>query len=111
MILARFTCPKAGQDIKLWCKECPQCQQKKISKPETSQINDGIKRFSHIHLDNVGPLSAAPDSPHWYLVNFTDRMTKWVEAEPVSSPTVVFVVFQIWHAFIHNHRQRFSFRG
>ena len=35
----------------------------------------------------MGPLSAVSDSPHRYLVSFTDRMTKWVEAQPVSSTT------------------------
>ena len=81
MILAKFTWPKVGQKIKMWCKECLQCQQNKNSrhtKPKTCQINDGITRFSHIHLDIVGPLSAIPDSPHRYPVTFTDRMTKWV---------------------------------
>ena len=92
MILARFTWPKAGQNIKFWCEECLQCQQNKISrhiKPRTCQFNDGITRFSHIHLDIVGPLSAVPDSPHRYLVTFlvSDRTTKWVEAQPVSSTT------------------------
>ena len=82
MILARFTWPKAGQNINSWCKECLQCQQNKISrqtKPKTSQINDGLTRFSHVHLDIEGQFSAVSDSPHKYLVTFTDRMTKWVE--------------------------------
>ena len=35
----------------------------------------------------MGPLSAVQDSPHRYLVTFTDRMTKCVEAQPVSSTT------------------------
>ena len=90
MILARFTWPKAGQNTKLWCKYCLQCQQNKTSrhtflssKPKTSQINDGITRFSRIHLDIVEPLSAIPDSPH--IVTFSNRMTKWVEAQPVST--------------------------
>ena len=59
----------------------------KRQKSKTCQINDGITRFSHIHLDIVGPLSAVPDSPHRYLVTFSDRMTNWVEAQPVSSTT------------------------
>ena len=90
MTLARFTWPKAGQNIKLWSKECLQCQQNKIlghTKTKTCQINDCITRFSHIHLDIVGQLSAVPDSPQRYLVTFTDRMTKWIEAQPVSSTT------------------------
>ena len=83
MILIRFIRPQAGQNIKLWCKECLQCKLNKISrltKPKTCKINDGIARFSLIHLDIVGPLSAVPDSPHRYLVTFIDRKTKWVEA-------------------------------
>ena len=43
--------------------------------------------FTQIHLDMVGPLSAVTECPHRYLVTFTDRMTKWVEAQPVPSTT------------------------
>ena len=53
----------------------------------TCHINDGINRFSPILLDFVGPVSAVPDSPHKYLVTFTERVTKWVDAQPVSSTT------------------------
>ena len=91
----------------MWCKECLQCQQNKISrhtKPKTSQINDGITRFSHIHLDIVGPLSAIPDSPHRYPVTFTDRMTKWVEAKPLSSTTAVVIS----DAFLNSWFSRFG---
>ena len=107
MILARFTWPKAGQNIKFWCKECLQCQQNKVSrhiKSRTCQFIDGISRFSHIHLDIVGPLSAVPDSPHRYLVTLTDRMTKWVEAQPVSS-TISDVISD---AFLNSWFSRFG---
>ena len=90
MILARFTWPKAGQNIKLWCQEYLQCQQNTISrrrKAITCQINDGIAKFSHIHLKILGSLLAVPDSPHRYLVTFSDRITKWVKAQPLSSTT------------------------
>ena len=71
IVLARFTWPmaKSWPNIKLWCKECHQCQQNKLSrhtKPKTCQINDGIASFSHLHLDIVGQISAATDSPHSY---------------------------------------------
>ena len=106
MILARFTWPKAGQNIKVWCKEFLQCQRNKISrntKPMTCQNNDGIARFSHINLDTVGPLSAVPDS-HKYLVTFTDKMTIWVEAQPVSSTPAVFIS----DAFLNSWFSRFG---
>ena len=69
MTLARITWPKAGQDIKLLCKECLQCLKNKISeqtKPATSQFNDGIPRCIHIHLDTVGPLSAVTVSANYF---------------------------------------------
>ena len=86
----RFTWPKTGQNIKLWSKNCFRCQQNRISRHtnvKTCQINDDLNKFSHMLLDIVRPLSAVPDSPHWYLETFNDRMTKWVEAQPVSSNT------------------------
>ena len=52
----------------------------------------------------MGPLSAVPDSPHRYLVTFTDRMTKWVEAQPVSSTTADFIS----DAFLNSWFSRFG---
>ena len=37
----------------------------------------------------MGQLSAVPDSPHGYLETFSDKMTKCVEAQPVSSTKAV----------------------
>ena len=107
MILARFTWPEAGQNIKFWCKQCLQGQQNKISrhiKHRTCQFNDGITRYSHIHLDLVRPLSAVPDSPYSYFVTFTDRMTKRVEAQPVSSTTADVIT----DAFVNSWFSRFG---
>ena len=107
MVLARFTWPKIGQNIKLWRKECLQCQQNKNSrrsKLKTCQIDDGITRFSHVQLDNAGPLSSVPDSPHGYSVTFVNRVTKWFEAEPLSSTKP----YVICDAILNSESSRFG---
>ena len=47
---------------------------------------------------------ALPDSSHKYLVNFTGRMTKWVEAQTVSSTTADIIS----DAFLNSWFSRFG---
>ena len=50
-------------------------------------LNLCVTRYSRVHLDIVGPPSAAQDSPHQNLTTFKDRMTKLIGVQPISSPT------------------------
>jgi transposase InsO family protein len=43
-------------------------------------------RFSHLHVDLVGPLSAATDGAA-YILTAVDRSTRWAEAFPLRSTT------------------------
>ena len=83
MILARFTWPDAQRTIKEWCHNCLTCQQMKITRhihPPIRQLNEAVARFTHVHMDIVGPLPAINNSPFRYLVTFIDRSTNWIEA-------------------------------
>ena len=44
------------------------------------------QRFSHIHVDQVGPLQASSDG-HTHIMTIIDHSTRWVEAVPLSSTT------------------------
>jgi Integrase core domain len=41
-------------------------------------------RFSHVHVDLVGPLPAAADRSQ-YILTTTDRSTRWVQAFPLNA--------------------------
>ena len=99
MILARFTWPNAQRTIKEWCHNCLTCQQMKITRhihPPTRQLNEAVARFTHVHMDIVGPLPAINNSPFRYLVTFIDRSTNWIEAHPVHSTSTA---EEVCHAF------------
>ena len=107
MILARFTWPNAQRDIKEWCRNCLTCQQTKVTRhirPPIRQINEAVARFTHVHMDIVGPLPAINNSTFRYLVTFIDRSTNWIEAHPVHSITAE----EICHAFITAWFSRFG---
>jgi len=79
MISARFVWPGLAIDVRNWCSECVDCGQGKISAQETAaveKIDVPAQRFSHIHVDLVGPL---PTTQHGnrYLVTAVDWSTRW----------------------------------
>jgi hypothetical protein len=49
-----------------------------------SHIANPVQRFSHIHIDLVGPLPASKDG-YTYLFTVVDRSTPWAEAIPLRS--------------------------
>ena len=49
------------------------------------QFKVPAKRFSHIHIDIVGPLP--PSSGFTHLLIIMDRTTRWSEAIPLSDTT------------------------
>jgi cleavage and polyadenylation specificity factor subunit 1 len=90
IILSRFTWPHAKKDIKRWCQECTECQKNKVTrhiKTTPHSIQDPSGRFTHVHMDIVGPLKPVDDSINRFIISFIDRATNWVEATPVSSIT------------------------
>ena len=90
MVLARFKWTNARRPIKEWCHNCLTCQQMKITRhvhPPTRQVNEVVARFTHVHMDIVGPLPAINNSLFRYLVTFIDGSTNWIEDHPVNSIT------------------------
>ena len=65
-------------DISKWCRSCKGCQIAKISrhnKPVFGKFVEPTKRFDHVHIDIVGPLSYADGFR--YLLTCVDRFTRW----------------------------------
>ncbi|MEO1438418.1 MAG: RNase H-like domain-containing protein, partial [Bacteroidota bacterium] len=110
LICSRFTWPNAQRDIKNWCAECLKCQQNKIgrhTKPPRGFADIVSSRFTHVHMDIVGPLPPISGYSHRYIVTFIDRGTNWIEADPVSSITAESIAesfIRCWFFFCHRVR-------
>ena len=75
--------PKMRSDITKWARQCASCQRNKISRHTKSFLEalpQPNKRFSHVHIDIVGPLNGSANSR---LFTMIDRWTGWPEAIPI----------------------------
>jgi transposase InsO family protein len=100
LVSARYVWPNLAADVATWCKQCVGCQRGKVIRhvhlpPE--QIPIPTRRFSHIHVDLVGPLP--PSQGYQYIFTIVDRTSRWVEAVPLAVTTAAVcadALFQNW---------------
>ena len=88
LLSSRFVWPGLSRDIGLWSRACLRCQQSKVQthvKSSVPRIPVPARRFSHVHLDLVGPLPSSQG--YSYLLTMIDRTSRWPEAVPLSSIT------------------------
>ena len=86
LILSRFVWKRAAADVTAMARACLTCQQGKIHKHvhvRARHIPVPSRRFSHVHVDLVGPLPTSEGFTHLFTV--IDRTTRWAEAIPLSS--------------------------
>ena len=90
------------KEVVNWAKVCVKCQQNKITRhtrPPTQTIPTLQDRFTHVHVDLVGPL---PKSQGFeYLLTMVDCTTRWPEAillEDSKSETVTRAFITGWCA-------------
>nr|VZI07667.1 unnamed protein product [Spirometra erinaceieuropaei] len=81
LLAERFIWPGMNKDVKAWTRSCLSCQRNKVqrhnkSPPGTFPSPDA--RFSHVHLDVIGPLH--PSNGFTHLLTCFDRYTRWAEA-------------------------------
>ena len=89
MVSARFVWKGMATDVGQWCRACNACQKAKVTFQPTAplqQIPVPDRRFTHIHLDLVGPLPVSSGG-HSFVMTIIDRTTRWVEVTPLSSTT------------------------
>jgi cleavage and polyadenylation specificity factor subunit 1 len=84
LIASRYLWPGLAKDVLSWCRACQQCQRAKASRepPTAVQPIPVPARFTHIHVDLVGPLPVSAEG-YQYLFTVIDRSTRWAEALPL----------------------------
>ena len=78
------------KEVTQWAKECIQCQASKIQTHVRAPLDNFSvpdKRFSHIHVDLVGPLP--PSSGYTHIFTIVDRTTRWPEAIPLRETSTI----------------------
>jgi transposase InsO family protein len=74
-------------EVTQWCRSCKHCQRAKVVKQPAAAVQPiqvPTVRFSHVHLDLVGPLPATREC-YTHLLTTVDRSTRWSEALPVKA--------------------------
>ncbi len=100
LISSRYVWKGLSTDVTAWVKACLGCQRAKVYRHvqvPPQHILVPARRFSHIHVDLVGPLPASKGFT--YLFTIIDRTSCWPEAIPVAATTTVDcanALFQGW---------------
>ena len=100
LICARYVWTDMKRQIKDWVQSCEKCQKSKIQRHTRAPLGTFSlpdARFSHVHLDIVGPLP--PSNGNVYLLTMIDRFTRWPEAIPMGdmkASTICQAVFNVW---------------
>jgi hypothetical protein len=87
LIASRYLWPNLAPEVTGWCRSCEHCQRAKVVRQlavAVQPIQVPTARFSHVHLDLVGPLPATREG-YTHLLTAVDRSTRWAEAIPVKA--------------------------
>ena len=86
LMAARVVWKGMAKDITAWCRDCQACSRGKVTvqpKATVQPIPVPTQRFSHVHVDLVGPLPTSAEGLK-YLFTMVDRSSRWLEAIPLA---------------------------
>jgi transposase InsO family protein len=89
LLSARFVWRGMASDAAAWCRDCQHCARAKTTSQYTAPVQPipvPATRFSHVHVDLVGPLPVSSEG-YQYLFTIVDRTTRWLEAVPLRTMT------------------------
>ena len=93
LMLARWVWRGMSTDITHWSRDCHFCQWAKVTyqpRAAIQQMPIPARRFSHIHLDLVGPLPRSKEGFN-HLLEVEDCSSHWLEAFPLESTSTEYM--------------------
>ena len=87
LMTARVVWVGMAKDIRSWCQDCQSCARAKVTKQPAATLQPipvPQQRFTHVHVDLVGPLPTSKEGFR-YLFTMVDRTSRWLEAVPLAA--------------------------
>ena len=88
LLASRFLWPGMNKDVGAWASSCLDCQRIKVARhvrPPVQCTDVPSQRFSHVHVDLVGPLPSVRGYTHVFTV--VDHSSCWPAAYPIQDTT------------------------